>query len=505
MKNHEKKFNITAVIAVILFAYAVTPVYFQNDTFYSIKIGQLILDNGVDMKDHFSWIENLPYTYPHWAYDAFLGFLYNMGGLSAVCISTILLACVLGIILYFINKSLSGNCVLSLLITLLILFLLYSDSFITARAQLVTYSLFVLEYYFIEKFLQTKKWRFAVGLPIIATLIANIHIAVFPFFFVLFLPFFAEFAFVFLGQSKYSAKISFLFKDFDKFTVVREPAIARLMIVAIICLFSGLLTPLGTAPYTYLYNTVTGPSLSYISEHQPLTLIRSAGALLLFLIFFMFLIMTNVKIRLKDGFMVAGLIALAMIGTRHLALLAVVGMTVLCVSAADFLKKEKNTVFDYLQKFLFTLKGIIVLIALIIAATVYFTLPKLHQNFFSKATYPEYACDFIVENIDVDSMRIFNDYNNGSYLIFRGIPVFVDSRADLYTKKFNGKHDYLSDYIDISRIKVHYNEKFKEYGITHVLTNKDSALGIVISEDARYEELYSDKVFAFYKRVIKRE
>ncbi|MDR1783511.1 MAG: hypothetical protein LBR13_04550, partial [Dysgonamonadaceae bacterium] len=80
-------FNITAVIAIILFAYAVTPVYLQNDTFYSIKIGQSILENGVDMKDHFSWIENLPYTYPHWAYDAFLGYLYNIGGLSAVCIS----------------------------------------------------------------------------------------------------------------------------------------------------------------------------------------------------------------------------------------------------------------------------------------------------------------------------------------------------------------------------------------------------------------------------------
>lgn len=36
-------------------------------------------------------------------------------------------------------------------------------------------------------------------------------------------------------------------------------------------------------------------------------------------------------------------------------------------------------------------------------------------------------------------MKIYNEYNYGSYLLFRGIPVFVDSRADLYTPQFNGE------------------------------------------------------------------
>jgi len=452
------------------------------------------------MKDHFSWIENLPYTYPHWAYDAFLGYLYNIGGLSAVCISTIVLACILGIILYFVNISLSKNYVISILVTLLILYLLKRE-FITARAQLVTYSLFVLEYYFIEKFLQTKKWRFAVGLPIIAVLIANIHIAVFPFFFALFLPYFAEYLIAILGETKRIGQLSYLFKDFDKFTAVKERSVVPLMIVATICLFSGLLTPLGWAPYTYLYDTITGPSLQYINEHQPLTPIKSTRALLLFLIFFMFFIMTNIKIRLKDGFMVAGLIILTMIGTRHLALLSVVGMTVFSVMATDYLDKEKNTAFEVVQKFLLTLWGKIALIVMVIAATVYWTLPKLDQNFFSSVTYPIDVCDYIEKNIPIDSMKIFNDYNNGSYLIFREIPVFVDSRADLYTEKFNGKHDYLSDYIDISRIKVHYNEKFNEYGITHALINKKTPLGTVIADDRRYKELFSDDNFALYERI----
>ena len=48
----------------------------QNDTFYTIKIGELILNNGIDMMDHFSIHSNLAYTYPHWLYDVFIYLIY---------------------------------------------------------------------------------------------------------------------------------------------------------------------------------------------------------------------------------------------------------------------------------------------------------------------------------------------------------------------------------------------------------------------------------------------
>ena len=38
----------------------------------------------------------------------------------------------------------------------------------------------------------------------------------------------------------------------------------------------------------------------------------------------------------------------------------------------------------------------------------------------------------------MSSMRLFNEYNYGSYLLYEGIPVFIDSRADLYAPEFNG-------------------------------------------------------------------
>ena len=88
-------FEIVAIILIALFSYSLAPKSLQNDTFYTVTIGNLILDNGIDMKDHFSWHEDLLYTYPHWLYDVIMSVIYNVGGWQGIYIST----CILSIIL----------------------------------------------------------------------------------------------------------------------------------------------------------------------------------------------------------------------------------------------------------------------------------------------------------------------------------------------------------------------------------------------------------------------
>ena len=39
-----------------------------------------IVENGITMKDPFSWHEDLYYTYPHWAYDVCTYLVYKIGG-----------------------------------------------------------------------------------------------------------------------------------------------------------------------------------------------------------------------------------------------------------------------------------------------------------------------------------------------------------------------------------------------------------------------------------------
>ena len=192
------RFNIMAILLIAIFCFSVSPITLQNDTFYTIKIGEHILQNGIDMHDPFSF-HDLKYTYPHWLYDVGIYLIYNVGGQVGIYISTIVLCTILGILMYFTNVKLTKNKLTSFVITIGAIYVL--KNFIAARAQLVTYILFVLTVYFIEQFLETKKKRYAIGLIIIPIIIANVHLAVFPFYFILYLPYIAEYMIYILSNA----------------------------------------------------------------------------------------------------------------------------------------------------------------------------------------------------------------------------------------------------------------------------------------------------------------
>jgi hypothetical protein len=501
------RFDCLALAVTVLLCYAVTPLWFQNDTFYTIKTGEWIVGNGIDMMDHFSWHE-LPYTYPHWAYSVFIYLVYAAGGFNGIYVSTVVLCAVFGIILYVVNRNVSGNRVMALFVTAIVLYVL-KDGFITARAQLVSYVLLLLTVYFIERFIDTGRRRFPVMMFATAILIANVHVAVFPFFFVLFLPYIGEyFAAIFLKRWKG-------WKNTGKLLVVGNERAKWLVFIAVACLAAGLITPTGDTPYTYLYKTVLGTSLQNIAEHRPLILILSVRTMLIMLLFFVLLVFTDVRVRLKDLLMVGGLLILTLGGNRHLSLLAVVGMISFGKLAAGFLENKRPELTGFIIGKMLKRKGLIVTIAISVGLSaflrsdfrVFLDDGKFGANFFFLAkplvderAYPVKACDYITDSLDVDNIRLFNEYNHGSYLMFRNIPVFVDSRADLYTSEFNGKRDILKDFFDITRIKVFYDDKFEEYGITHVLIKRDSPLTVILSKDIRYRELYWDDYVVLYSR-----
>ena len=556
-KKTKMKFNVLAIFFIIIFCFSLTPKTLQNDTYYTIAIGEHIMQNGIDMKDPFSWHEDLPYTYPHWAYDVATYLVYQWGenigisGFIAIYIVTCLLSIILGIIIYIALNKICKNQLVSLLVTLGMMYLL--KGFICARAQLVTYILFVLTVLFIEKFIETKKLRYSIGLIIISILIANIHVAVWPFYFVLYLPYIAEYILALISNSNLYYKILIglntrrlngLVKKDQSFSKVTEMAtrieklqqklykseqrrnerrkkpykiilerknnVKFLLIIMIICIFTGFLTPLGNTPFTYLPKTIQGNTMQNISEHLPLTLINDIKTLVVLVLFLLILIFTDIKIKLCDLFMLAGLVLMAFMSRRQVSMFILIGGFIFAKLIVALLNKYDKEGTNQVIKASTTWGGkiLIVLLAILVSYSLY--RGKIKSPIVSTSSYPVKACDYILENIDIENMKIFNEYNYGSYMLFRGIPVFIDSRADLYTPEFNGVkgedgkykgRDIFSDYINISNISTYYETKFDKYDITHVLIRKNSKLNMFLSRDEdTYKELYSDDNFVLYER-----
>lgn len=149
------KFDIIAIILLIILSIGVTPKKLQNDTFYSIAVGESIIKNGVDLKEHFSWIDGLNYTYPHWLFDLGISAIYKVANFNGIYIITIVFASILAMTIYLVNSKINKNKLISFLGTIVTIVLL--RNFLTPRAQLVSFILFILEIFCIEKFIEKRK------------------------------------------------------------------------------------------------------------------------------------------------------------------------------------------------------------------------------------------------------------------------------------------------------------------------------------------------------------
>lgn len=539
-------FTIVAVVCIILFAFAISPKTLQNDTYYTIAIGEYIYENGISdlTQDVFSW-HDLPYTYPHWLYDLGIFLIYNTFGHAGIYGSTITLAAILGLVIYKLCSKFSENKIVSLIITIGAMYLL--KPYIAARAQLFTFILFGLTVYFIEMFLQTHKKRYAVYLVIIPLIIANVHCAVFPFYFILYLPYIGEFLWVsFIDvdldkrfeklylklmlkvakkdrlKEKFQKKLDNIDPQIEervrKREIMREKPfrikvtknfyVIPLIIIMLVAGLTGFINPAGDGAYTYLYKTMQGNTTDSINEHQPLVLVNSTEFMFAICLFLAILIFTDTKIKLSDLFMLVGLTYLAFRTKRQISMFAIFCAPILAKMIAAMFSKYDSKAYEKMMKFAGSCLGGCAIILTFALVSINMLKEIIDDPYVDSSTYPVEASDWILSNLDVDNIKLYNEYNYGSYLLFRGIPVFIDSRADLYSPEFNedkenniAGRDIFSDALNIAGISVNYETAFENYGVTHVISYSNSKLTMLLKEDDNYKVLYDENGFTIFERL----
>ncbi len=556
MENNKKltryKFHVVIAILLIIHCISMAPKGLQNDTFYTIKVGEYIAQNGIGnlTTDPFSWHE-LPYTFPHWLYDLSIFGIYSLGGMTGIYVSTIILTCILGLSIYFTSNKISKNAPVSAMITFIAMYLL--QPYLAARAQLVTFSLMVLTIYLIEKFLENAKKRYAVGLVALSLLIVNLHMAVWPFFFVLFIPYFFEyvvslniFTFDLILKAKilwqryrakdgYEKRIAELKEKIEqnkqkraeiqknpyKIRVTRNDNIKKLFWVVVICACMGIFTPTGlTTPYTYLYKTMSGNTMQVINEHLPLDLASNQDFVAFFVMFIVVLTFIDIKIDLKHLCYYLGILYLALNARRQVSMFLVICTPILAKLIGEIFEKYAPKLQEDLIKIITNFYGKVIFATIVIIISIQEFKPKLNEQYYTNQDYPIYAAEWIKENLDYKNIKLFNEYNYGSYLIYEGIPVMIDSRCDLYTPQYNTKtgnpadgQDIFMDVQNVATGDAKYNEVFDQYGITHVITYSDSSLNKKLKSDSDYKKIYpttleqkmQDDRFVIYEKIEKDE
>ena len=484
----KKRLVFISIIVIILLGIILCNISLSdsNDTFYLIKIGESIFKNGLDLKDHYSWIAGLSYTYPHWLYSILIYFIFHNFGFIGIYLGCIIVFIILGIIIYYVNLKINKSNLLALIITIISMFSL--SMFILPRSQSISIIFLFLEVYFIHKLINTGKIKYSVYLALCSLIIANIHATIWIVFFIFFLPFFAEHIVYLICKKKIL---------FNKISIDNIENIKLLIVTFGICLLMGLLTP-SRICYTYLFRIMLGNSQNYISEHQMLQFLRYP-----LLIFSCIMLLFNKsKISLSELLMIGGIVLMTIISERHIIFFCTIGLLFLSIVLKRNLDNKKDKTFDILDnKLYYCWKVPVILIIILSFVSYYIVSNNLKTDFIDKKIYPVDVVSYIKENLDYENMKIINNYDFGSYLLFNDIKVFVDSRCDLYLKEFNNQEEsILDDYYELFNTKeiLNYNEYLKKYQADYFLIYKEDLLDNFLSKDSNYRLIYDDESFSLY-------
>jgi hypothetical protein len=275
-----------------------------------------------------------------------------------------------------------------------------------------------------------------------------------------------------------------------------------LFLMAVICFIVAVLNPNGPELWIYPFFTLGSAAMQrYIQEWQSPDFHNA--------IFWPFVALVSLGViswlasRRKPTWtdlLLFGATALAgLMSVRHIPLFTVVAVPI--VSRYLMMALDGSRLYPLFsgQSVVYTtnrrqvLNWVLVILAIVVAAI--WTFQKIDKNDeVISAVYPVDAVDFLEES-GLSNERGFNSYGWGGYLIWRGIPVFVDGRADVYGDEF------LFHYLNAFDVTDKWREPLDDYDVSYVLIDPADHLGLLLTEADGWDEVYEDDVAQIFVAV----
>lgn len=503
---------ITAVISVLPFLSLFMARWStDNDTYWIIKTGEYICNNGIPTKDFLTFHTDMDLVVQQWLSDIIYYKLYSLMGFFGPMLLVLIMYCVFIVLFKKLCLQISNKPIVASFATFAAA-LAMGDFFVT-RPQIFTYSLILIELICLEKFVKSNNWKHLIPLPILSVLVVNLHASMWTMLFIVLLPYMANALPIKIkGKSIACCKLM------------------PLIIIAIIMAVFGLITPYGIKGLSFLFTTSIGDKVnSSIGELQPLTFSLDFSSVSDFfelgVILATYLFYKKGKTNLRYVLLTVGTALMMMMYIKLIPyfIICAIPSTLKYIDNVDFRaifkkmiqKDRENQKTESNQNS----KGLIkITVALIIVFCVGIV-GILANSFYKQAsTYIKYdggnkttialdkTIDKMQEDIDknnVKDLRLYNGFNTGGYLEFKGYTTYIDARADSFVKEANHEYDYLTEYMKMSNGKKNYKKVFNKYGFNYAIIDKSSEKPIYINliNDDDYQLIYKNKYYAAFKKI----
>ena len=438
----------------------------ESDYFWHVKAGEYMLENGILTKDIFSWFMMDKYWMSHeWAFDYLIALLKNIFGSGHlfiypfVCILTLLL------ILFFSNKK---KCLKNIIFSLFwvvgfFIFCVYMQ----ARPHLISFIFVSLTIWFLYDLFHNENSKKIYFLPLVSLLWANFHGGS------------SNLSYLFCIAFLITGLFKFNFSKIEAKKITRKQ-IYKYFGIALLCIIAICINPHGIKMLSYPYiNIMDSTMINFISEWRPTVLSDITHYPYFILVFFIVMVMllSKEKIKFIDFILLGISVFLGLKSIRFW------GYTYILMNYVVFNYVPERKIDRGTTRILFMLGSIFLIIFI------------TNFNTFSKEYNQVVISKKMISIIKEEKpKRLFNMYDYGGELIYNDILVFVDGRADLYSK-YN-----LNDYSNISTLNGDYVELINKYNFDYFLVMKKYPINTYLKYNNEYEAVLNEKNMILYRK-----
>lgn len=448
----------------------------EADIWFLLSHGRYVLNNGFPHVDVLSMHTGLNFVMQQWLSSVIFYIVYNYLGKIAFYIFIFLMNLVITYLIYKLCVVISNKKFSSCFITVITMILL-QRWYIVPRPQIFTFIILIMVLIMLELY-SSKRKKYINYMPLLSVLLINFHGSMWPMIFVFCMPYVAELI---------------LKKDKDVF---------KLIGVIIISLVAGLINPYGLESLTYSINsygldsirTIVGEMRSFNLLGEDFVVYWSFFTLLIFFISNLLIL----KYSKKKNIRVAHL--LLFYGTFFMALSSLRNISLFIIATLPFLVKYFE--FKDINTFSLSKEWCINYVVILILFIAVFT-----SSIFSKKYEFVHDVDeaviYLNEYASKD-IKLYTEYSFGSLFEYHGYKPYLDSRAEVFTKKMNNKEDILDEYIKFNLDKNSRDKFIKKYDFDYYLIHSDykELVNYLINyQDIDYELVYAREYFYLVKKV----
>jgi hypothetical protein len=478
IQSQNRVFAVTAFAVFLLFYCLIllrAPVLLHEpDTLWQIRTGQWTLDHaGVPAVDFYSYTAaGRPWVSMQWLSQVVYALTFDAGGWRAMAVlAAASCAAIIGIVCFYLLQHLR----FSIAIGCTVLTAAAIAPHFTARPHVFSYVLLtiwmisLLDAYDDEKYDLPPLFTLA---PLVI-LWANIH---------------GSFTFGLLLLAIFS--VCCLYHNFAKRDLAK---CRRVVIVAAVTAACAAVTPYGIRP-AFMTTTLVNMKFAsnYVTELRSPDFHESTFGLIYFIA--IILAIAGLGVRLGGARLISFGLAAAT-GLRYVRalymffLLAPLILARPAARALPYLAPQSSGTEDtddpllrLFQKYATVLLAVSVALAVLTTASMW----RRGDIVPPSSIAPEAAIDFVKRNNI--SGNVFNNQQFGGYLIWSGIPVFIDGRLEVYGDVFVRKYAQTIDLTDVTKAYA----VLDEYNITWAILNPYEPLVSELARNTAWDKAYAD-------------